>query len=1341
MAVAASLPFALAAEDHAPPLRIELEADTVKEGDVLRGSLTGTWADEHRSEEKRVLRLVWIDGVGRAVNHVEIAREKHAAPGEPIAFGVAVNGGLGRAHKLVALVASRPRKKSDEPGDWRVAAEAPFRIDRAPAAWDGFTVLAPGHVDAKHWARLEALGVQGLAPLDPHNGKNAARLAELDLPFLADGLIPAAQNALRPPDAKAWMEKVRAFASTRDEGAFGAASLFDETLLAQAREAAKARLAEHAWLSPLGYSLGDGLALARAGDPAGGRCDEATLEIFRAWLSRTYGSLADLNKAWSTTFPRWEEVRPPTTDEVKAEQDPRYAERLAWLRNGDPEKKLPRHGKVPYFTLKLSETAAPGGENFAAWCDWRAFQDFAFARVLHEYATWVREGDPGARVGLTGTRGPSAWSGYDWSRVAAALDWCSPEGPDAALQRGLLRSFHAGAGTLALLEPGASMRRALWDGWLRGDAGAMLGKADRLLDGRNESKDLLRALEEDLKTLSGGLALQRARMNDARGAVAIYYSPRSLALHWLLDSRLDGSDWVRRTGDAAADRDSGLAALRAWHALLEDLGYRPVFVDARMLLAGQVKAQALILPKVLALSDAEADAIRSYARLGGLVMADSQCGVFDGHGRRRGAPHRDDGAGAAAGALDEAFGIRRLDFWAHEFDGTFHGDGQEARVFLEDPMQPVRFGPVSGELRVNEPGLRAAGAWRYGRTLTGLTGVKEDGTAALLVRPAGLGRFVYLNLAMQSYAALREQAGADFALTGCSNAEYERAYGAPTGGESLRVLIGDMLGESLARARVQVRSPEGQPLRGIDRLCWSHGAASLIALLPPANEPAEVSLGHGALLPANRAPYAPREARVVLAERRHWYDLRAGTYLGLGNACPVELTPDRASVLAALPYKVEALHTKVRRTHPLGVFHVWASLETGRGEDGGEPGTHVLRLEVYDPQGRHLPHYGQNLTAERGVWEGTLALGLNEPAGTYRALIRDVLSGKSEEAHLLKDGVAYEALFPARLAEQRWTAEPAEEAGRLALEGDALVYRRRVRLTAEGQGLTAPPRLDIRAPKPWSFEHFEMPVGALESGDPTPAPLDVDLVLRTRRRDLKPEAPQAELVYETPEGEARLAFPLRIALVPEEERGGIEIDGKLGDKGWGRAPQAAGFCLADGEADASRAPEEETAVYLRRSETHLLIGVRCDDRAFEENQAEKVRAEDRDDEALSEGDWFEVAVAVESEGKPAGAPVRVRIDPRGQVLDARGKDIGWNLSDEAHAAAQAGKKGWSAELSIPWKDLGLEKAPDEGTGLRLGFERRRVTGPETAERSLWRNDALRPASDPAALGLAMTVGK
>lgn len=76
--------------------------------------------------------------------------------------------------------------------------------------------------------------------------------------------------------------------------------------------------------------------------------------------------------------------------------------------------------------------------------------------------------------------------------------------------------------------------------------------------------------------------------------------------------------------------------LSGWYALMGDLGIDCKFLDAPELpekLDNRFKV--LILPGVLALSDAEAAAVRRFAAAGGIVLADMEFGLYNEHGTLR----------------------------------------------------------------------------------------------------------------------------------------------------------------------------------------------------------------------------------------------------------------------------------------------------------------------------------------------------------------------------------------------------------------------------------------------------------------------------------------------------------------------------------------------------------------------------------------------------------------------------------------------------------------------------------------------------------------------------------
>jgi hypothetical protein len=262
---------------------------------------------------------------------------------------------------------------------------------------------------------------------------------------------------------------------------------------------------------------------------------------------------------------------------------------------------------------------------------------------------------------------------------------------------------------------------------------------------------------------------------------------------------------------------------------------------------------------------------------------------------------------------------------------------------------------------------------------------------------------VYLNLAMQDYPRLRARRSAgDFRFQGMSAEEYAKTYGQPTGGEALRLVVGDILSEALPDSLPRVRSPDGTPVRAIKRARFSLGKdAWLFSLLPTGPTGLDTELGIGGT--PDKAQPKLEEVWVGLEKKSYWYDVRAGKSLGFAAQIKTALDPNRPALLAALPYSAEKLRLKVRRTDSRGFFKIEAGLVV----DSGEPGTHVFHLEVSGPDGQLLPHYTRNVTAEKGRWAAEIALALNEPTGTYQLTVRDALTGNAATGSLLKDIAEY----------------------------------------------------------------------------------------------------------------------------------------------------------------------------------------------------------------------------------------------------------------------------------------------------------------------------------------------
>lgn len=1285
-------------------LALELPGTRFDENAVLKASFRGDWRPA-----ENLLRILYIDGLGRVISHADIDTATKQAPSDPVSFEVPLRGGFGIEHRLVLVTA--PRSKKSDPA-WRIAAEARFTVVPQRKTWDGYAVLLPRsqrfETDEAR-AQIARLPVNGRIDdfLDPT--APAVNDAADAWTYRLHGALGEQGHPLHAFDDGRWNTLHAQFAARGIEGLTRVPPLFEQAALDRALKDLHDRTWSLSADRPLGYSLGHELSLTRTTRALDLLPSAETLELFQAWLKRRYLDLQDLNAVWHTGFKDWSEVRPPSTDEMLGALQPRFAERLEILRDGNKEKELPETDGHPSFTLKPSELAAPGRENCAAWLEWHAFLDFAFARLLNEFTHTVRAADPGALCGLTGTCEPSPWGGWDAARVAPLLDWYVPS--DRGPARELYGSFQPGIRAVNLTNvSGGQARRQLWEGWMRGDAGTVVVNAEGLFADADGVRPVHAApLIDDLDALANGLTLLRNGASAAKPRIGIYYSPRSLALHWLRDAGLRGSAWADQANPADG---TGLRAIEAWRALLSDLGLEARFVDEQELLAkgAGLDVKVLILPKVLSLGAKEAKALQAYARLKGVVLADSQCGTYDEYGRR----YRGTTTEPHTGILDREFGVRREHLWAHEIAGAWMGEASGARVRLFDPARPVDLGPDSDELRVNEPGLRATGAWSHAKT--------AGGAAAMAVRSGGVGRFVYLNLALQDYPELRAKAETDFRMAGIGRREYFAKYGKPTGGEALRILVGNLLEEAVREPALSVRDASGHALRGAARKLWRDGPVALAAVLAPAHATESSAV------------------RVVYDHACHWYDVRTGTYLGLGTECSARLAPDAAAVLAALDYRVRALEAKVRRLDPLGAFRLAFEIDADKegaetADDDEELGRHVLRLEFFDPQGRHLPHYSRAVTAEGGHWEGAFSLGLNEPAGLYRCVATDLLSGLRREFQLLKDGAPYAGLLPMTGVTQQWRPEPRGEGLRVDVdERGELNVEWPMRLRPAGEGLQAPPPLAAKCSKGWRAEIAEMaPPDRRAHPNPRPQPLPFVVKLQARTAELPAAAGVLQLALgETAGDEQAFRFVLPVAAVPPAP-GAVTVDGRTDDPGWKNQQVSAYLSANDGTDPAA---STQTAVAVRRDGENLLLAAYLGDPEFDALRARKQLAKKRDDAKIDEGDWFEVMLF--SAEQPA-ATLRLRFDPFGNLRDSRNGDAAWNGHAQARTART--ETGWVLELAVPWRDLGLKGPPAAGRVLRAAFARQRHTAMGLPERTAWHGGAPQGDPSPAALGVLLSTEK
>jgi hypothetical protein len=350
-------------------------------------------------------------------------------------------------------------------------------------------------------------------------------------------------------------------------------------------------------------------------------------------------ALAELNAEWDTTFAKWEDVRPFSTDQIKhrmttGEAQPR----------GQPDWQAVQQIKFDPATARRQ----PTHWNFAPWCDFRSFMDQSLAGCLDELRRAAQAVDPHTPVGIEGTQMPHAFGGYDLWRLSQALDWVEPY--DVGNAREIFGSFMPGKPILTTVFETETRvaRRRLWHLLLEGDRGCIVWWSEDCIDWKSPDYALTpkaRALAPVLREMTSPLARLFLRAKRERSPVYLHYSQPSIQVDWLLESTVDGSTWPRRFSGFEAEHNRQAKARNAWLKALQDLGHRPRFISSKQLEELRLDPSdhfTLVLPRSYAMSDREIASIQTMFRglftTSGperLVLADGTPGTFDEHGRLR----------------------------------------------------------------------------------------------------------------------------------------------------------------------------------------------------------------------------------------------------------------------------------------------------------------------------------------------------------------------------------------------------------------------------------------------------------------------------------------------------------------------------------------------------------------------------------------------------------------------------------------------------------------------------------------------------------------------------------
>ena len=472
-------------------------------------------------------------------------------------------------------------------------------------AWDDFQIIEWQHRDAAQLATLKQLGVTAATVIANRDGAGTP-VEQQFAPMLATGLRWYVENIA----TDYYSAYHRWFSGREVNWRFVEAQQRyrlnpdDDTLLwrdpgfadpawqQKIRSRLTATVREQARYHPLYYSLGDETGIADLSAYWDFDLSPRSLAGMRDWLRRGYGSLGALNAEWGSHFARWEAVRPETT-------------RQAMLRTDG---------------------------NFAAWADFKAWMDVAFARALRMGTDAVHAADPAALAAIEGVQVPG-WGGYDYSLLVDAVD--AVEVDDLPLAHSLNPTLTTLTTSFRANPEGI---HKIWSDLLAGSRGLVLWDSnnsivlpDATLGERGQ------AYAETFREIRGGIGALLMASEPHTDPIAILYSPASFRTQWMLEQKPGGDAWMARTAEDEIGTNAARDAMWAYARSLEHRGLQPGYVSPAMLERGELRRRhirLLVLPHAIALSADAARAIREFAASGGSVIADVQPGVFDQHSRR-----------------------------------------------------------------------------------------------------------------------------------------------------------------------------------------------------------------------------------------------------------------------------------------------------------------------------------------------------------------------------------------------------------------------------------------------------------------------------------------------------------------------------------------------------------------------------------------------------------------------------------------------------------------------------------------------------------------------------------
>ncbi|MGH7094728.1 MAG: beta-galactosidase [Stellaceae bacterium] len=553
--------------------------------------------------------IEWTDSYGRLIEHRVMRRDLDNTA--TIGFSIDLRRAVAMQNRLHATCSISGADAGGEPDQHDGQAAINFIARPEAHVWRDYQIIMWQPQTPARLAGLVRLGVSAGRIMGMRGAFDPAQAKKLRAPFLALNLrwfveniatdFYSAYHCWFPDRPVNWLfERARKLYRQDPQGRAAfirTPSLSDPAWLHRIAARLYQHVRAYRAYRPLYYNLADKPGIADLAVAWDFDFSPASLAGFRVWLKGRYGTRDALNREWVTNFARWRDVMPMTTDEALKRDD----------------------------------------GNFAAWADFKAWMDVAFARAVQAGTGAIHAADPQARSALEGAQ-PPGWGGYNYGRLARSVDVMEmyDHADNVAISEALNpRLIVLSTSSLA----GPQDLHSVWQELLRGEKGLILwDEYGAFIDDDGSATPRGTVLAALARELRSGLAAQWLAARPLDSPVAILYSPASYRTQWLLDRKAAGGDWTKRGSASEYEDDTqGRAATRRAMRLMRRLTLTPRWVTRTTIAAGALRSDGirfLILPDTIALSQQEAVQIRDYVARGNRVIADTEPGIFDAHSRR-----------------------------------------------------------------------------------------------------------------------------------------------------------------------------------------------------------------------------------------------------------------------------------------------------------------------------------------------------------------------------------------------------------------------------------------------------------------------------------------------------------------------------------------------------------------------------------------------------------------------------------------------------------------------------------------------------------------------------------